>query len=375
MRSNRRYYKSKDILELKDATYLTNQYALGKSLTEIAFKLGVSIPTVCYWFDKHGIPKRANHEAKSLIRLRNPKYRKLQDHAWLETQYTSGKSISRIAKDIGVGPMTIHRWLRRYKIETRKIPSRRDNPFLLKADYLRREYEGGKSLQEIANTIGENVKTLEYWFNKHNIERRNSEQAQLKGRKKPDNHTLRMLYEKHELGAPEIARQYHVGKSAVYSWLESYNIPRRDRSWRVRKRGPEHPAFGQSPSPFVGFGKGGYRNDLGFYCRSSWEANFARLLTYLGIEYQYEPIRFCLGHITYTPDFYLPKFDLYIEITGFRRTEKEEKLEGMSLVYPEVKILEIEKNDYKQLVSCFLGRVNFEADGIITTNANVVVCA
>ena len=40
--------------------------------------------------------------------------------------------------------------------------------------------------------------------------------------------------------------------------------------------------------------KSGIRADLGFYVRSSWEANFARLLLYLGILFKYEPKRFLL---------------------------------------------------------------------------------
>ena len=67
----------------------------------------------------------------------------------------------------------------------------------------------------------------------------------------------------------------------------------------------------------------GYRKDLGHLVRSTWEANFARILNYLGIEYKYEPICFDLDITNYTPDFYLPDKDMYIEIKG--RDTKEVK--------------------------------------------------
>lgn len=57
-----------------------------------------------------------------------------------------------------------------------------------------------------------------------------------------------------------------------------------------------------------GTGRGicGFRAGIPHYCRSTLEANFARILLHLGVAYNYEPKMFRLpttGH--YTPDFYL----------------------------------------------------------------------
>lgn len=51
--------------------------------------------------------------------------------------------------------------------------------------------------------------------------------------------------------------------------------------------------------------------------RSLWEANFAKWLDLSGIKWKYESKTFDLGDTTYTPDFYLPEFDCYIEIKGY----------------------------------------------------------
>ncbi len=63
----------------------------------------------------------------------------------------------------------------------------------------------------------------------------------------------------------------------------------------------------------------------GILMRSSWEILFAQFLDLSGIKYQYEPKIFDLGNTTYTPDFYIPEFDLYIEIKGYWRDDAKKK--------------------------------------------------
>jgi hypothetical protein len=53
----------------------------------------------------------------------------------------------------------------------------------------------------------------------------------------------------------------------------------------------------------------------GILFRSRLEARWAVLFNALGIDYVYEPECFILKNgLKYTPDFYLPNYDLYIEI-------------------------------------------------------------
>lgn len=72
-------------------------------------------------------------------------------------------------------------------------------------------------------------------------------------------------------------------------------------------------------SPKASRGKSGIRadisSDINFHSR--WEANMARMYTYLGIEWKYEPVTFDIGGHTYTPDFYLPRYDEFIEVKNF----------------------------------------------------------
>jgi len=85
------------------------------------------------------------------------------------------------------------------------------------------------------------------------------------------------------------------------------------------------------------------------------EEEFAQILDFYNIEWVYEPRSFPLrregDRVTemFTPDFYLPGLDLYIEITTLKQslvTKKNRKLRYLRQLYPEVKIMLLRKNEY-----------------------------
>jgi hypothetical protein len=95
-------------------------------------------------------------------------------------------------------------------------------------------------------------------------------------------------------------------------------------------------------------GNGGFREDIGIYVRSNWEANFARILKFEQKEYQYEPITFHLEeNITYTPDFLCE--DIFYEIKGYMNEISKIKLDLFKEKYPEHKICIIQGNEYNIL--------------------------
>jgi hypothetical protein len=69
---------------------------------------------------------------------------------------------------------------------------------------------------------------------------------------------------------------------------------------------------------------------LGMVFRSNWEIELAELLHELGIEFEYEPERFYFRaeRESYLPDFYLPEYNVWIEVKGFmdKRSLKRVKL-------------------------------------------------
>jgi len=89
--------------------------------------------------------------------------------------------------------------------------------------------------------------------------------------------------------------------------------------------------------------KGGFRTDLGHYVRSNWEADFARILIHLGLEYQYEPQTFSIilpdgSPANYTPDFYVPSQDKYFEIKGWMHDLDKAKIDAFLQQYPEIRL-------------------------------------
>jgi len=90
------------------------------------------------------------------------------------------------------------------------------------------------------------------------------------------------------------------------------------------------------------------------------EEEFSRMLDFYKIEWQYQPRTFPLawgeeGNITeaFTPDFYLPQQDLYVEITTLRQelvTKKNQKLRRLRELYPDVHIKLFYRRDFGRLL-------------------------
>ncbi|MDA1337170.1 MAG: hypothetical protein O3C23_00130 [bacterium] len=108
---------------------------------------------------------------------------------------------------------------------------------------------------------------------------------------------------------------------------------------------------GQPTSPRASRGKAGIRRDIDptIYFYSRWEANMARLYTYLGIAWLYAPTSFDIGGQIYTPDFYLPGFEKYIEVKNFWWKYSKERDEKFRKLYPHIKLDVILKPEYLAL--------------------------
>ena len=90
------------------------------------------------------------------------------------------------------------------------------------------------------------------------------------------------------------------------------------------------------------------------------ERQFARLLDFYQIEWQYEPTSFDLewdkdGSVIqrFTPDFHLPAYDMYIEITTLNQklvTKKNGKVRRLRELHPDVKVKVFYQRDYLALL-------------------------
>ena len=105
---------------------------------------------------------------------------------------------------------------------------------------------------------------------------------------------------------------------------------------------------GRPTSPKAARGKAGIRKDINntIYFYSRWEANLARLFDYLDIRWIHQPKTFDLGSQKYTPDFYLPDRDSYIEVKNFLWKYSKIRDEKFRTLYPDIELILLLKKDY-----------------------------
>jgi hypothetical protein len=90
------------------------------------------------------------------------------------------------------------------------------------------------------------------------------------------------------------------------------------------------------------------------------EEEFSRILDFYQIEWEYEPRSFPLerneqGEVieAFSPDFYLPQYDLYIELTTIRQkliAKKNRKIRLLKELYPEVSIKLVNRSAFGELL-------------------------
>ena len=105
------------------------------------------------------------------------------------------------------------------------------------------------------------------------------------------------------------------------------------------------------------------RSPAGIHFAHESEANFARFLDFYRVEWRYEPVCFPLdrdadGRVirSFTPDFYLPQFELYVELTTMKQslvTPKNRKIRQMRQLYPDLKLKVLYGRDYRKLLFKF----------------------
>src|SRR6266498_2503879 len=102
-----------------------------------------------------------------------------------------------------------------------------------------------------------------------------------------------------------------------------------------------------------------YRGDSPPRFANPYELECAKVLDYYGVPWLYEPRTFILEQSpdgstieAFTPDFYLPEQDLYVEITMMKQslvTRKNRKLRKLRERYPDVNIKLFYKRDIERL--------------------------
>ncbi len=87
----------------------------------------------------------------------------------------------------------------------------------------------------------------------------------------------------------------------------------------------------------------------GIKMRSSWEIKYAKYLDSQNIKWEYESKTFDLGETTYTPDFYIPRTCIFVEVKGYWREDAIKKFDIFKKKYPNCIIDIVDKYRMKEL--------------------------
>jgi hypoxanthine phosphoribosyltransferase len=114
------------------------------------------------------------------------------------------------------------------------------------------------------------------------------------------------------------------------------------------------------------------------------EREFARILDFYGVHWEYEPRSFLLKSEgdriveMFTPDFYLPDLDLYVELTTMRQslvTKKNRKLRHLKELYPGINIILLYRRDYYRLLAKYgygpLVQADVGIDRVLITSGEI----
>uniref|UniRef100_A0A7C4KIW1 Uncharacterized protein n=1 Tax=Anaerolinea thermolimosa TaxID=229919 RepID=A0A7C4KIW1_9CHLR len=110
------------------------------------------------------------------------------------------------------------------------------------------------------------------------------------------------------------------------------------------------------------------------------EEVFAQILDFYGVRWEYEPRTFPLewdesGNVieAFTPDFYLPEQNLYVELTTLRpqlTTKKNRKLKRIRELYPGINIKLFKRRELRNMMLRF--GLTEEAERILGSDAQEV---
>lgn len=91
------------------------------------------------------------------------------------------------------------------------------------------------------------------------------------------------------------------------------------------------------------------------------EAQFAELLDFYGVDWEYEPVEFVLDwdakgrpRSAFRPDFYLPEHGCFVELTTLSQrlvTKKNAKVRRLRELHPDVEVKLLYQRDYQALLA------------------------
>lgn len=238
--------------------------------------------------------------------------------------YTMGVNSRKIAKDFKIDRSSMYAILRSHGLELRRKGKRkltREQEEQIVADY--NSGNGVRSISErlhlskpsVYNVLHEaGVKPLSRLGRRFDYERRLSE---------TDDLNLVAMYEQKDMSIKELAAFFNVSTRTIYVKLKEAEVE--VRNWS---------------GPKTHFTK--FANREGRLCRfrSTWEKKFAEHLDASELDWAYESHTYILSDGTsYTPDFWVPAWDVLIEVKGMMTERAQVKIDLFRKEYAHLRLL------------------------------------
>lgn len=297
-------------------------YKSGLSINRTAAILGFSETSVARWLKRRGIelrPQSCYPRSKRSYDVTDAEILAMCEMAH------DGKKISEIAEAMGRCEASIICHLNKAGIKKRFT-------FDKHIDAIRSRYEAGESGNEIAASLGIKITALYAMMRRFGIPIREMSAAK-KGRPNPKGRAFTPEQEqevcrRYMAGESQsaIARYFGVSPCSVQRCREDHNLPIQPRQYTT--------SF--STRSLI------YTSPHGRRCtfRSSWEIEFAKKLDQDGIDWAYESHSFLLSDGGYfIPDFWVPDWNVFIEIKGYMREDAAVKLAMFRREYPDRPII------------------------------------
>ena len=220
-----------------------------------------------------------------------------------------------------------------------------------KKDEISELYASGKTQVEIADHFNTSQGSISTRLRKWCLS--NPDGNRFKRFDNIEKEDVRRMYWDEEMHPVRIAEKYGCHKQVIVNRMKEWGIPLRTKS--QSRMGKLNPIYDVGHSEVTrnkmsdafwngkrtSFGFSGNWGNVTLYetlnqgivkMRSSWEVKTADYLTRKNINWLYESEWLDLGCTKYLPDFYLPEYNLYIEVKGRKKgTDIEKVLEARKL--------------------------------------------
>lgn len=165
----------------------------------------------------------------------------------------------------------------------------------------------------------------------------------------------------------DIAAKYGMSQQSIATARKRGDIVTRNRSeamgLRVEKYGPN--VMGQAARDKLAIrmsennpgGRSKWFTVAGKKVQGTWERDFALYLEEHGVEWQRgQPLAYVLDgkERHYTPDFYLPQFDRYVEVKGYWWGDDRRKMQAVMEQHQDKKFVFVETTDFAAVADVVL---------------------